>query len=140
MEQNYRSTGNIIKAAHSVISNNLGRKEKKLWTESSDGDGITYKRLKDEKDEARYVAEHIRSNMSGRKYSDFTVLYRTNVQSRTFEDAFRYEGIPYRVLGGMKFYDRKEVKDMISYMRLVMNPSDDLSLMRIINEPKRGTH
>ena len=138
LEQNYRSTGNILKAAYSVISNNSERKEKKLFTQSGDGALLTYRRLENERDEARFIADKIRYLKNGKNYKHFAVLYRTNAQSRSFEDAFRYEGIPYRVLGGMKFYDRKEVKDMISYMRLVLNPMDDLALTRIINEPKRG--
>ena len=138
LEQNYRSTGNILKAAHSVISNNIDRKKKKLFTNSGDGDLLTYRRLENERDEALFVADKIKTLKNEFKYKDFAILYRTNAQSRSFEDVFRYEGIPYKVLGGMKFYDRKEVKDMIAYMRLVLNPTDDLALTRIINEPKRG--
>lgn len=139
LEQNYRSKENILKAAHSVIRNNKGRKDKELWTEDEPGEQVTYKRLDNERAEARYAADQIyRLHREGRKYSDFAVLYRTNAQSRNFEDAFMADAIPYKVLAGTKFYDRKEVKDMLSYMRLVLNLSDDLSLMRIINEPKRG--
>lgn len=139
LEQNYRSTGNILAAAHSVIENNRGRKEKKLWTDKEPGSKITYYRADDERDEARYVAQEIdRLKTKDRRYSDFAILYRTNAQSRTFEEALSGREIPYRVLGGLRYYDRKEVKDIISYMRLVQNPADDLALLRIINEPKRG--
>ena len=139
LEQNYRSKGNILKAAHSVIKNNKGRKDKKLWTTQEDGSKLMYKRLRNEKEEAAYVAEQVDSLMTGeRKYSDFAVLYRTNAQSRSFEEAFMGHNIPYRVLGGTKFYDRKEIKDMMAYMRLVLNPADDLAFMRVVNEPKRG--
>ncbi len=139
LEQNYRSKANILKAAHSVIKNNKGRKDKQLWTTQEDGSKLMYKRLRSEKEEASYIAEQVDRLMSaGRKYSDFAVLYRTNAQSRSFEDAFMGHNIPYRVLGGMKFYDRKEIKDMMAYMRLVLNPADDLAFMRVVNEPKRG--
>lgn len=139
LEQNYRSTGNILAAAHSVIEKNKGRKDKKLWTSKEPGNKIAYYRADDERDEARYVAAEIdRLKTKERRYSDFAVLYRTNAQSRTFEEALSRRDIPYRVLGGLRYYDRKEVKDIISYMRLVQNPSDDLALLRVINEPKRG--
>lgn len=139
LEQNYRSKGNILAAAHSVISNNTGRKQKKLWTDKEDGDKITYFRADDEKEEANFIAREIDILKNDKlKYSDFAILYRTNAQSRQFEDTFTRRGIPFRVLSGMRYYDRKEIKDMIAYMRLVINPKDDLSLVRIINEPKRG--
>lgn len=139
LEQNYRSCGNILKAAHSVIRHNRGRKDKQLWTEAEDGNRIMYRRLDNEKAEAAYAAQEIgRLMTAGRKYSDFAVLYRTNVQSRAFEDAFMAADVPYRVLGGTKFYDRKEIKDMMAYLRLVLNPADDLAFVRIINEPKRS--
>lgn len=139
LERNYRSDGNILSAAHSVIQNNRGRKPKKLWTEKGEGEKVRYFRAEDDKDEARYIASEVdRLCVRGRQYSDFAVLYRTNVQSRLFEEAFRAKGIPYRILGGFRYYDRKEVKDLVAYMRLVQNPADDLSLERIINEPKRG--
>lgn len=139
LEQNYRSDGNILAAAHSVIEHNIGRKAKKLWTEKEKGEKLKYYRADDDKEEARYIAAEIRK-LSGidRMLSDFAVLYRTNTQSRRFEEAFTNAGIPYRVLGGHRYYDRKEVKDMVAYMRIVENPADDLSLERIINEPKRG--
>ncbi len=139
LERNYRSDGNILSAAHSVILNNRGRKAKKLWTDKEDGEKVCYYRAEDDKDEARYIADQVdRLKNWERSYSDFAVLYRTNAQSRHFEDAFRRKGIPYRILSGFRYYDRKEVKDMVAYMRLVQNPADDLSLERIINEPKRG--
>jgi DNA helicase-2/ATP-dependent DNA helicase PcrA len=139
LERNYRSCGNILSAAHSVIRNNQGRKPKKLWTEKGEGEKVRYFRAEDDKDEARYIASEVdRLCSRGRNYSDFAVLYRTNAQSRLFEEAFRARGIPYRILAGFRYYDRKEVKDMVAYMRLVQNPADDLSLERIINEPKRG--
>jgi len=137
LEQNYRSTGNILDAAHSVIRNNKSRKEKKLWTDAEAGDRIIHRRLEDERDEAYFVASEIERLCSGR-YNDFAILYRMNSQSRTFEEALSRRGIPYRVLGGLRYYDRKEIKDMMCYMRLVQNKADDLALARIINEPKRG--
>ena len=139
LEQNYRSCGNILSAAHSVIRNNKGRKAKKLWTEQEDGHKIVYTRCDNDKEEASYVARQIQL-MEGpyRSFDDFAVLYRTNAQSRLFEDAFRRQMIPYQVLSGFSFYERKETKDMISYMRLVVNPKDDMAFLRIINEPKRG--
>ncbi|MCI8609462.1 MAG: UvrD-helicase domain-containing protein [Firmicutes bacterium] len=151
LEQNYRSYGNILAAAHSVIRNNHGRKEKKLWTTKEDGEKITYYRADTDKEEARYIAQEIYNletkrgggslGLSGGAddgYNDFAVLYRTNAQSRLFEDAFKARGIPYQILSGFSFYERKETKDMICYLRLVVNPSDDLAIKRVINEPKRG--
>lgn len=139
LEQNYRSTGNILEAAHSVISHNMGRKAKKLWTTQEAGKKITYKRADNERDEAYYIASEInRLKNSTRKYSDFAILYRTNAQSRTFEEQLSRRGIPYRVLGGLRYYDRKEIKDILCYMRLVQNKADDLAFARVINEPKRG--
>lgn len=140
LEQNYRSYGNILDAAHSVIEHNRGRKQKKLWTVKDAGEKIIYRRADDEKEEARFIAQEIYhlEGHNGLSYSDFAVLYRTNAQSRVFEDAFSRADIPYRVLGGLRYYDRKEIKDIMAYMRLVQNSADDLSLVRIINEPKRG--
>ena len=139
LEQNYRSNANILAAAHSVIKNNRGRKAKELWTEKEKGEKIKYYRADDDKEEARFIAFEIdRLCGAERKYSDFAVLYRTNAQSRRFEDAFFSKSIPYRVLGGFRYYDRKEVKDIMAYMRIVQNPADDLAVERIINEPKRG--
>lgn len=139
LEQNYRSYGNILAAAHSVVERNLQRKQKKLWTDKEPGEKITYYRADDEKDEARYVAQEIdRLRAEHRANKDFAVLYRTNAQSRNFEEALSAREIPYRVLGGVRYYDRKEIKDIMSYMRLIQNPADDVSFVRIINEPKRG--
>ena len=149
LEQNYRSTGNILEAAHSVISHNAARKPKKLWTEASGGSRITYFQAEDEREEANYIASEIHrltagsytleeGRKEGRKFSEFAILYRTNAQSRTFEEALSYRNIPYRVLGGLRYYDRKEIKDIMCYMRIVQNRADDLALVRIINEPKRG--
>ena len=146
LEQNYRSYGNILAAAHSVIKNNSSRKDKKLWTTREPGEKITYSRLDSDREEARYVAQEIYNLNSKRSsgsladdsYNDFAILYRTNAQSRLFEDALKARGIPYQILSGFSFYERKETKDMICYMRLVINPADDLALKRVINEPKRG--
>ena len=145
LEQNYRSFGNILAGAHSVIENNKGRKNKKLWTDKEDGEKILYERADTEKDEARFIAGEIELLMdAGRNdggdwhYKDFAILYRTNAQSRQFEEALTAKSIPYRVLSGLRYYDRKEIKDIMAYMRLVVNPRDDMSLRRIINEPKRG--
>lgn len=139
LEQNYRSHSNILEAANSVIKNNHGRKEKKLWTDSEDGEKIQFYSAFDDKEEARYVAAEIdRLHSNGNRYRDIAILYRTNVQSRTFEESLSSYSIPYQVLGGTRYYDRKEIKDMMAYLRLVQNSKDDLSLMRIINEPKRG--
>ena len=138
LEQNYRSSGNILAAAHSVIKNNRGRKTKKLWTEAESGAPIVYKRCDSDKEEAYYIAQEIDILSNNRSYDDFAVLYRTNAQSRLFEDALKRRHIPYQILSGFSFYERKETKDIICYMRLVVNPADDLALKRIINEPKRG--
>ena len=140
LEQNYRSTANILEAAHSVISHNRGRKDKKLWTDAEDGRKIVYYNADDEKDEAYFIASEINrvAGSDNADYRQFAVLYRTNAQSRTFEEALSRRDIPYRVLGGLRYYDRKEIKDMMSYMGLVQNRANDLALVRIINEPKRG--
>jgi DNA helicase-2/ATP-dependent DNA helicase PcrA len=139
LEQNYRSTGHILGGAHSVIKRNQGRKDKRLWTDKATGEKIRYFRADNDKEEARYVAQEIRRLIRlDRSCRDFAVLYRTNAQSRRFEEAFLEAGLPYRVLGGFRYYDRKEVKDMVAYMRLVENPADDLALLRVVNEPKRG--
>ncbi len=140
LEQNYRSVGNILAGAHSVIENNRERKKKKLWTEQEDGKKIRYYRAETERDEARYVAQEIENLKIAEdlEWNDFAVLYRNNAQSRTFEHYLMDRGIPYRILSGMRYYDRKELKDMIAYMRLIINPKDDVSLRRVINEPKRG--
>lgn len=139
LEQNYRSCGNILTAAHSVIRNNRGRKAKKLWTDQEAGHKIVYARLDNDKEEARYVAHEIELLKGpGMSYDDFAILYRINAQSRLFEDALRKMRIPYQILSGFSFYERKETKDMISYMRLIVNPKDDMAFIRVVNEPKRG--
>jgi DNA helicase-2/ATP-dependent DNA helicase PcrA len=140
LEQNYRSNANILNGAHSVIEKNRARKSKKLWTDKDAGEKITCHYTVDEKAEAAFVAERIASMQAdeGCEFKDFAVLYRTNAQSRTFEEALSARGVPYRVLGGLRYYDRKEIKDMLAYMRLVQNPADDLSFERVVNEPKRG--
>ena len=140
LEQNYRSDGNILKLANSVIKNNKERKAKALWTERSDGEKITYKRLEDEKQEAWWIGSEIERlrETEGYSYKDFAILYRKNAQSRSFEEKFSFRGIPYRVLAGLRYYDRKEIKDVMAYLRLIENPGDNVSMMRVINEPKRG--
>ena len=139
LEQNYRSTGNILDAANQVIAHNKGRKEKALWTESGEGERIALYHALDERDEAAFIQRMTRKLMqNGCRAGDIAVLYRTNAQSRVLEEAFVRGGTPYRVYGGQKFYERKEVKDLIAYMRALVNPDDDVSLRRIINEPKRG--
>ena len=139
LEQNYRSTSVILDAANAVIKNNRGRKGKTLWTEKEGGDKIKVKILTDERDEGRYVADEILNAVAmGRKFSDFAVLYRTNAQSSSIERALVYNAVPYKVIGGHRFYDRKEVKDILAYLSVIANPSDTVRLRRIINEPKRG--
>ena len=139
LEQNYRSTKNILNAANDIIKNNQNRKEKDLWTENNLGDKIKYKRCDDEKDEANYVVSNVKRLMNnGVNLEDIAVLYRTNAQSRNIEEAFLKENIPYKVVGSFYFYNRKEIKDLISYLKLIYNTSDDISLNRIINVPKRG--
>jgi DNA helicase II / ATP-dependent DNA helicase PcrA len=136
LEQNYRSTQIILDAAYGVISKNINRKDKKLWTEKDAGQMVTSFEAEDERDEAEFVASEIKKG--GAPYSKYVVLYRTNAQSRTIEEIFLKESVPYRIIGGIKFYQRKEVKDMVAYLRLISNYSDAISLERIINEPKRG--
>jgi len=139
LEQNYRSTGNILELANCVIQNNKGRKSKKLWTENGEGELIEFSRLNNEHEEANYIVNSIKSNRrDNREYSDMAILYRMNAQSRVIEEFLMSEGIPYRMIGGLKFYDRKEIKDIIAYLRFIYNPSDFVSLKRIINVPKRG--
>lgn len=140
LEQNYRCTGNILKAANAVIKNNENKYDKKLWTENEEGSIPCIYQGEDEYDEARYIIEQINYLKTEEyyKYSDFSVLYRMNTQSRAIEDILNREGIPYKVIGGLKFYERKEIKDALCYLRLIANTSDNLSLRRIINEPKRG--
>ena len=140
LEQNYRSTETILNAANHVIKNNSGRKPKKLWTEKEQGDKLRYYCSSNEYEEADYIAYEINKLMKNaeKKYSDFAVLYRMNAQSRAIEEGFMRYGIPYRIVGAQKFYDRKEIKDLIAYLRLIHNSMDSLSLKRIINVPKRG--
>ena len=138
LEQNYRSTQSILDAANNVIKNNFGRKGKKLWTDQGSGEKIRVYKAFNEHDEASFIAERIHSlSKEGYKYSDMAVLYRANSASRNLEDVFVRSAVPYRVLSGLRFYDRKEIKDMIAYLRLINNPSDDISLKRIINTPSR---
>ena len=139
LEQNYRSTKNILNVANSVIKNNKARKDKNLWTDNNDGDKIKYKRCNDEKEEAHYVVKNIEKLIEdGVPKEEIAVLYRTNAQSRTIEEALLRENIPYKVVGSFYFYNRKEIKDLISYLKLIYNTDDDVSLNRIINVPKRG--
>ena len=139
LEQNYRSTANILDAANQVIAHNTGRKEKRLWTERGEGEPIRLYASGDERDEAAWVANNIRQlNRKGRSYGDMAILYRTNAQSRVLEDMLMRSNVPYKVFGGQKFYDRKEVRDVLAYLRVIVNPSDDVSLRRIINVPKRA--
>ena len=139
LEQNYRCTKTILDAANSVIENNKQRKGKTLWTDNEEGDKIKVYRGQDEQHESKYIAETITENVAnGQKYNDHAVLYRMNAQSNLIEQAFIKSGIPYKIVGGLKFFDRKEVKDIIAYLSVVNNTSDTIRLKRIINEPKRG--
>jgi DNA helicase-2/ATP-dependent DNA helicase PcrA len=137
LEQNYRSSQVILDAAYGVISKNINRKDKNLWTEKEHGHLVTSFEAADERDEAEFVANEIKANNNG-KFGKFVVLYRTNAQSRAIEEAFLKKSIPYRIIGGIKFYQRKEVKDVIAYLRLISNHSDMISLERSVNEPKRN--
>lgn len=140
LEENYRSTKKILQAANDVIQNNRNRRDKKLWTQNADGEQIVYYRANDERDEAIFVASTIDNLVreTGKNFKDFAVLYRTNAQSRTIEEALLKSNIPYTMVGGTKFYSRKEIRDVISYLNLIANTSDNISYERIINEPKRG--
>lgn len=140
LEENYRSTKIILQAANDVIQNNRNRRDKKLWTQNADGEQIVYYRANDERDEAIFVASTIDNLVreTGKNFKDFAVLYRTNAQSRTIEEALLKSNIPYTMVGGTKFYSRKEIRDVISYLNLIANTSDNISYERIINEPKRG--
>lgn len=139
LEQNYRSTKTILKAANDVIKNNKLRKEKNLWTSNEDGDKIKYYRAFDEKDEAGYVASNVKKvHENGVPYENMAVLYRTNAQSRVLEEYFMMENIPYKVVGAFAFYNRKEIKDLVAYLKLIYNEKDNVSLLRCINTPKRG--
>nr|WP_285891032.1 DNA helicase PcrA [Mesobacillus subterraneus] len=139
LEQNYRSTKKILLAANMVIQNNMNRKPKNLWTENPEGNKIMYYRADSEQGEAQFVIGKIQEQIrNGRKLSDIAILYRTNAQSRVIEESFLKSNIDYSIVGGIKFYDRKEIKDLLAYLRLISNPDDDISLQRIINVPKRA--
>ncbi len=139
LEENYRSTQNILNAANGVIDHNEGRKQKKLWTRNDEGEKITVYNAGNEHDEARYIGDKISQfHGNGESYNDFVVLYRMNAESRVVEDTLLRMAIPYKVVGGLRFYDRKEIKDLTSYLRLVQNPTDNVAFRRIVNEPKRG--
>ncbi|WP_026760475.1 DNA helicase PcrA [Selenomonas ruminantium] len=140
LEQNYRSTKNILAAANAVIENNINRKKKELWTENATGEKLTIYEARDERDEAEFIATTVmkQKTIFNASYGDMAVLYRTNAQSRVVEETFMRRGIPYTMVGGLKFYDRKEIKDILAYLRVIYNPLDTVSLLRIINVPKRG--
>ncbi|WP_417006679.1 DNA helicase PcrA [Aquibacillus salsiterrae] len=139
LEQNYRSTKLILEAANKVIENNSGRKPKKLWTDNSDGAKLHYYQAATEQEESLFIVNKIEELIeTDYTYSDMAILYRTNAQSRSIEEMFVKANIPYQMVGGTKFYDRKEIKDMLAYLRLIVNPDDDLSFTRVVNEPKRG--
>lgn len=139
LEQNYRSTQNILSAANCIIANNSARKEKSLWTSAGSGNIVTVYKASDESDEASFTAKTITENVeNGNSYRDFAILYRMNAQSNSLERALSASGIPYRIIGGMRFYDRKEIKDVIAYLSVINNPFDMLRFKRIVNEPKRG--
>ena len=140
LEQNYRSTGHILKAANSVIDHNENRKAKKLWTDKGDGEKVHYYQAQSDRDETRFVLAKIKEEVDQKKrrYQDFAILYRTNAQSRGMEETLVEANVPYQIVGGHKFYDRKEIKDIMAYLKLVANPSDSMSFNRIINVPKRG--
>ena len=139
LEQNYRSTQNILDVANHIIKNNNERKEKKLWTANNTGEQVVVENVMDSQEEAYFVANKIEELIEkGYKASDFAILYRTNAQSRNFEEVFMKRKIPYKLVGGLKFYDRREIKDIIAYLRVIQNPVDDISLKRIINVPRRG--
>ncbi len=140
LEQNYRSTQKILDAANKVIRNNLGRKNKQLWTENEDGNNLQLFKGNNEHDECMFVTHEIKRlcKEENKSYKDFAILYRINAQSRVMEDMLMRESIPYKIVGGLRFYDRKEIKDVVSYLRVIQNPSDNIGLKRIINVPKRG--
>ena len=139
LEQNYRSTKTILQAANHVIENNVNRKVKKLWTENEEGQAITYYRAQSEQDEGRYVLSQIQSLLrDGYHYDDFAILYRTNAQSRVMEENLLKSNIPFRLVGGQRFFERLEIRDLLAYLRLIVNSQDDLSFRRIVNSPKRG--
>lgn len=139
LEQNYRSTGNILDAANGIIAHNTRRKGKELWTAGGKGDPVYLKRVADDFEESRFIVETMQDRLvqDGAHFSDFAVLYRTNAQSNAVERYFVKSGVPYKVVGGFRFYERKEIKDILSYLQLIQNENDHLRLKRIINEPKR---
>ena len=139
LEENYRSTKNILEAANSVIKNNVNRKNKRLWTQNDAGGIIHLHTAENDIGEAKYIVKKIRERqVFGRKLRDFAVLYRTNAQSRVIEEQLVKEGIPYRIFGGIRFYERAEIKTLLAYLKLIVNPNDDISFQRVVNEPKRG--
>ena len=140
LEQNYRSTQNILDAANEVIVNNVNRRKKKLWTENGQGEKISYYRAQSEHDEAQFVVAKIKEEREkhGYHYNDFAILYRTNAQSRVIEETFLKSSVPYTMVGGHKFYDRKEIRDVLAYLTLIVNPQDSMSFTRVVNTPKRG--
>ena len=140
LEQNYRSTKTILKAANQVIENNVNRKPKELWTDNEAGEKITYYCGQSGYDESRYVISTIQKmvNFDGYDYSDFAVLYRSNAQSRTLEEDLLKANMPFKMVGGQRFYERMEIKDLLAYLRLLVNPTDDFSFRRVVNAPKRG--
>src|SRR5699024_5946834 len=139
LEQNYRSTENILNAANGVIRNNKGRKDKTLWTDNGEGEKITLRQFDTGYDEAEFIAEDIRKSISeGAAYNDSAILYRANAQSRLFEEKFVAMNIPYKIVGGINFYARREIKDILAYLKTIDNGKDDLAVRRIINVPKRG--
>lgn len=140
LEQNYRSTQNILDAANEVIVNNVNRRKKKLWTENGQGEKISYYRAQSEHDEAQFIVAKIKEEREkhGYHYNDFAILYRTNAQSRVVEETFLKSSVPYMMVGGHKFYDRKEIRDVLAYLTLIVNPQDSMSFTRVVNTPKRG--
>lgn len=139
LEQNYRSTARILAAANAVVANNANRKDKRLFTTNAEGEKISVYFASDERDEGRWIASEIdRMHRAGRSYADFALFYRTNAQSRVLEDMLLRAGIPYRIVGGTRFFDRAEIRDVMAYLKAVANPADDMSLKRIVNTPKRG--
>ncbi|MBR5508928.1 MAG: DNA helicase PcrA [Lachnospiraceae bacterium] len=140
LEQNYRSTRNILNAANGVISNNRGRKVKALWTENEEGDALVFQQFQNGYEEAEYISGEIQKKIrtGGAEYRDFAILYRTNAQSRLFEEKFLMANVPYKLIGGINFYSRKEIKDLLAYLKTINNGKDDLAVRRIINVPKRG--
>jgi DNA helicase-2/ATP-dependent DNA helicase PcrA len=138
LEENYRSTANVLNAANHLIAHNTERHDKKLWTSNPDGEPIILHEASDDREEADYILAEIRQTRVNRSYGDFAVLYRTNAQSRVLEELCMRWGIPYRLVGGIRFYERKEIKDLVAYLRLIQNPSDDSAFERVINTPRRG--